>query len=449
MHKKVLLVIILVVLVAGCVGDSNGVPDFSNPFSTSGDFEPQEEEKVEGHEDVVSIKDVRLVPSSPVYPRGQEVVFTVVVENKDETKTAEEVYVDLFDPSLFEIISQDKCSKKNTCEILPQGEKVVHFSLKAPTKKETGNVRVDTNLEFRTIYQFKSNTKMDLMVANLEEITNMERTGKGMSPELSKTIGSGPIKIEPRLSGSESYALTKYSTSIEFQLSDKGSGGILENEIEPTELKITFPEEFPQVQAPGSPDAGSGITGYLSLDDVDDNESSDQAEVLSHGEEGCDEENKQCGDGLHCSYGRCCSEEPYEVQNNNGDCKEYTCRGENRVCTKTYGGCGTVGLHEAEGKCPNAETECCSVESEAPEVVYRPGTENVSSGVHFRCTENNVCENWEKMRFFEDRTPKMIFTAITPDIGNVPYKTYTLMAEMEYRYEVRDDYQVVVEEFDG
>ena len=534
--------ILLVVIVAGC----------TNNFSLGGggSFEPQQKETNNGLEDVVTVKNSYMVPSPPIYPREQGVAFNIVIENKDKKRTAKNVYVELYNPSVFTKVTQDKCLKGSTCTILPQGQKTVQFSLTAPSTQETGNVKVDTELQYRVVYDFVATTKLDVLVANMDEIISLQRAGKSFSPTVTKNKGSGPMKVDLSLIGEKQFVLDGYSATIKAQADNWGSGSLLNNEIEETSLKIVFPPEFDNIIAPGSPrtredaidplritgevvgdffsitgnvidctppcshgegdcDSNNDCEGILvckdapgtdihiggvgesekdlccnldevvstdgrcvpdtvssdsgGTEDIDDSGSDEETEPLKHNEGDCTE--NPCKSGFVCrqytiadvTKGKCCYPEENTI-NDDYRCAIDTCSNKtNQECRKKYGSlgwgsCNSMGLWEGIGKCPNDDDLCCASSDPSPPNIYKPGGDITDKGLEFRCTENEegytVCENGVSINLFKGKTEPFIFTADAPDFEEeIPYRTYSILAQLEYDYEVRDSFPVTIEEF--
>src|SRR3990172_33280 len=89
--KYYLLPILALLLAAGCIGGGLFGEDV---------IKVSEQTVSEGPKDAIRITSIETIPRSPVLP-DHDVSLFFIIENTDDTKTAYNVRVDLFNPSSF------------------------------------------------------------------------------------------------------------------------------------------------------------------------------------------------------------------------------------------------------------------------------------------------------------------------------------------------------------
>lgn len=209
----------------------------------------KEEATVEGSSDMIVITDVRIEEGSTILPE-QDVTLGLTIENNDDEKIAENVIVDLFDPSMFVCLDEngeesdcvpDQCGKASPCSIPPGGLKRISFSLKAPTEERTGNLVVDITPTFQVKYDFENTLSYEIKVVNSTEITRLRRLGEIVSFNTAKSIGSGPVQLDAQLKSTAGFVLAGQPAAIIFTIKDIGTQGSLEDsKLGMNRVKITF-----------------------------------------------------------------------------------------------------------------------------------------------------------------------------------------------------------------
>lgn len=215
--------------------------------------------------DAMVIKDIQTIPRSPLLP-NQGVVLSFIVENKDDLKTLENVFVDMYNAPLFKNMQGEICNLYQSvppcppsecgngeCRILPGEEKPITFELLSPTEKEIVNIRTQEKLDFRAKYDFYGSLLYTVPVVNMDEIINRQRQGERTQVQISKAHGSGPIQIDVELFGAP-YILSGYSATFLFKIQNRGSGVLTgKNEIGVDDFVIQFPAELVngRIIAPG------------------------------------------------------------------------------------------------------------------------------------------------------------------------------------------------------
>jgi len=239
------LSLILVILLSGCTEDVIHI---------------EETVTEEGFRDVLVIKDITTIPSSPLIP-DVDVILSFIVENEDEEKEAINVKVELFDATGFkneggEVCNSavkpcqpNQCSEDNLCKFLPGEQKLISFVLKAPTEDEIATLETDIELRFRVEYAFDGSLLYRTMVIDMEELKARQRAGETVSLEIPKFLGSGPVQIDVELMGAP-YIISGYSGTFLFRVKKVSSIGILKNSIIPEgNLRIEFPTDLGEVEA--------------------------------------------------------------------------------------------------------------------------------------------------------------------------------------------------------
>ncbi len=257
MRIRTLFFILPIIAIAGCT-----LPSGIFPGQDVIKAVPSTQE--EGPRDVLVIKDIGTIPKSPVLA-GQNILLSFVIENLDAEKEAKDVVVELFDAPLFKnkagvlcnsgkdvcVPTGNECTSSNKCTILPGEQKQITYDLFAPDDKAIANLEASLDLNFRVQYAFSGSTLLKLVVVNLEEIKARQRAESQITLDILKSVGSGPVKIDVELKGSN-YMLSGMSGTLGFIVKtagDTGKGSLLYSKIpEKTSttdgLRIVFPAEL-------------------------------------------------------------------------------------------------------------------------------------------------------------------------------------------------------------
>lgn len=275
MKRTIPILLLLVVFVSGCT-----LP--FNPFG--GDVVDVTTSVInEGPSDLVVIKDSIAIPHPPLLP-NQNFIFSFVVENRDNMKSADNVVIDLYNAPLIkdshtkeicnvydpnkkpctprqgECIEQcelNPCTDSNKCSILPGEEKSINFDLLTPSEKEIVNIMTDISLNYKVKYSSGGSLLYVVPIINKDEIIKRQRAGEKTTLTVSKSLGSGPVKVDVELYGAP-YILGGESATFLFKLRNAGSGTLEENNaIKIGNMKIIFPMDIFEV-------SNSEITSALS-----------------------------------------------------------------------------------------------------------------------------------------------------------------------------------------
>ena len=240
--KIALLAMILLVFVSGCT-----VFDFGSDV-----IKINQARKEEGVKDVMEIGNVQTIPKSPVLP-DQPLMLSMTLENKDKTKDASVVRVDLFDAPLLKSSEGALCNSRNkpcrasvcgsdACVLLPAEQKYISFDLLSPTENEIANIKQDINPRFTVNYDFKGETTLLIPVVNVEEVKKLQRQGKEVAIDSPHIVGSGPVKVN--IETTQKFLLAGYGTTLLFTVEDVGNGDVLNSKIKKDDLSITFPGDI-------------------------------------------------------------------------------------------------------------------------------------------------------------------------------------------------------------
>jgi len=208
-----------------------------------------------GYKDILLIKDLKTLPLPPLLP-DQQFTLSFLLENQDETKSAENVVVNLFDPAIFKSESGSALTAdektKEIGNILPLGQKQVSYKLRAPTQEEIANIIVKPVVSFKVNYDFQTTTTYDVVVVDEDEILRLQKAGQTITIPTTESIGSGPVKIDIELLGSNKVILAGQDAVIKVQIIDSGSGALKDSEIQESSLEVEIPDEFVIEELPPS-----------------------------------------------------------------------------------------------------------------------------------------------------------------------------------------------------
>lgn len=224
-----------------------------------------------GTRDILTIENIRTISPSPVFP-DELVTLEFIINNLDDTKTADGVYVDLYDPAFMTctkagtngacLPKEDRCSATAPCSILPLGNEPITYELRSPKEEQIANIDSTAKLSFRVLYQSVGSSTMDLVVANYDEIQRAQRAGQSMAATASRSLGSGPVELQMDLMNRD-YALSGKSATIKLQVVDLGShGGSIVNSVIPAgDLVIDFSQLSSSNIVPGGIVSDAGLAG--------------------------------------------------------------------------------------------------------------------------------------------------------------------------------------------
>ncbi len=187
--------------------------------------------------DVITIADAYTLPKPPVLT-SQPFDLFIELESKEKEKIISG-YLELYDTSVF----HNQSNVSQTFTLLPTEKRVFDFSFLAPTNEEIANVKLTPRISFRVLYDFSTSSSLDVVAVNLEEVRKAQQAGESLSFVSNKVLGSGPVKIDISLVGSD-YVLAGYPFLLQLKLLNEGRGMLKGNEIKKGKLKLIIPDGF-------------------------------------------------------------------------------------------------------------------------------------------------------------------------------------------------------------
>ncbi len=217
------------------------------------------EKKVSDISDIVTISNVRMIPSSPILP-DTTVTFSFDVKNMHENEIAKCIHARLYSYYPFKIVKNnnipgESCYEsgfvpKNEIEVVNRGDlypgekTVVSYTLRSPSSDEIGNLTTNLELKYRMTYNFVGNTIFQFVIVNQTQINDMEQAGKSLNLETMNKMGPGPIKIRMKLLNGGNMIIGGTTGIVEFKIENTGSGTISNyyNVIGKNKLTIGIPK---------------------------------------------------------------------------------------------------------------------------------------------------------------------------------------------------------------
>jgi len=232
------LLVLSVVFVSGCI-DLGGIFG-SNVINVQQTTIPNSER------DPLIIKSATTLPTGLVLP-DQDVKLITILQNKDNLKIAHNVFVDLFNPSIFKCIYPDgsfaggrpcvtediKFSRANWNNLLPGEESQVIFNLKSPSENEIAGIKQTTTLDYKASYDFESSLSYVVPVVDVQEIISRQQANEKTTVQISKSHSTGPVQIDAELQGAQ-YILDGQKAVMLFKIKNVGSGTLKDSVIENT-----------------------------------------------------------------------------------------------------------------------------------------------------------------------------------------------------------------------
>lgn len=121
----------------------------------------------------------------------------------------------------------------------PQSTAVIQFRLKA----RNVNVKTPCNLGVMAQYKYKTFTTSSVTFVNQQELENLRNQGTDISESGSMVVGEGPVKSYIEIPGQPILVGTGESTALmTFWVENKGSGRLVDNKIETSDVAITSEE---------------------------------------------------------------------------------------------------------------------------------------------------------------------------------------------------------------
>jgi len=456
-NLMILTVLILVILASGCTSVSNVIM-------------PSQTVKEIGYRDVLTINDVKTLPVPPVIP-DEEISFSFVLENRDEQKSARNVNVNLFDPSIFTVL--EKSTNQQT--ILPLAQELINYKLRAPSTDKIANVITTPTLNFKVNYDFNASTAYDVLVVSEDEIKRLQQVGQTVTVPTTKSFASGPIEIDIELQGNSKTIISGYDAVFLVTIYDRGSGSLLNSSIPKGSLEIRFP--YGLVDPEKDVDkmiiiegdnvvTAKAVTGYatsdcqFSVNGINDDCISDSDCTADWT---CVESDPtyiySASTGTKCINGKCCYDWSQYIKCKKGQCQNPEFSTDKKSIVYEY---TQEQTHKEECWCTGYTVdECINAIGSKPQGPIEPakgkepdvGFTRVSPRWYCKKDDENkelVCRNdGDKIDLFKKKSPLLYFRIIgVPKSPDLIYKTYTIIATASYTYELRGQYKVEVRPYE-
>ena len=231
-------------------------------------------EQTVGTNNAIVISDKYTLPEKTVLPdTNLQLFINIQNQDNDANKVAKNVYINLFDASVFkgvytETVSgkavtkavlcnkdqskcqPDVCGIKSACTMYMGSERPMTFMLRSPTLGEIANIITDAKLHFLVSYDYSGSSSYEVLVVDYNEIVRRQRAGESLSTTLNQVRGSGPVVIDvaeriPFITSSADKT-TSTDSMITFTIRDRGNGEPKNSSIEPGKFRIEFPNDLVQ-----------------------------------------------------------------------------------------------------------------------------------------------------------------------------------------------------------
>ncbi len=194
--------------------------------------------------DPIVIRDIMTIPTSPVLP-DQEVYFSFIIENVNKVHTVTNVRADLFNAPGFKNAAghlcnsgvnvclpdvPPDCTNIRPCDLLPGEQRQIQYTLKAPSKVQIANIKTQTRLDFKVLYDFDSEMNFVIPAVNKEEVIRRQREGEKLDITFEKSFSAGPVRLDVQPLG-VNYILDDLPTIMLFSVANVGSGNLMKSEI--------------------------------------------------------------------------------------------------------------------------------------------------------------------------------------------------------------------------
>lgn len=217
--------VLLVVLLMGCV-------QFSN-FNTLLGGAAQEESKPE---DVLLIKDLLVIPKSPV-TAGSEFTLTYQVNSVLTAPGSKEI-----DGATAEAYDSGRCkaseAKKSLGKLFPGSTEIVSWKFTTPSNSDLGGLEAACNVRFKISYKYDALSVIDATIVSKEKYEKSQRAGETLSviPKIQK--GAGPVKINIGYDRTAQPFIAGSNVPVSIVIQDLGKG--LLNGVEKDKIKVSF-----------------------------------------------------------------------------------------------------------------------------------------------------------------------------------------------------------------
>lgn len=217
--------VLLTVFLVGCVQLSN--------FNTLLGGQQQVESQPE---DVLLIKDLLVIPKSPV-TAGSEFTMTYQVNNVLTSPGAKEI-----DGATAEIYDSGRCkageAKKSLGKLFPGSTEIVGWKFTAPSNSELGGLEATCHIRFKISYRYDALSVIDATVVSKEKYEKSQRAGETLSAIPKIQQAAGPVKISVNYDGNPQPFIAGTNVPVSIIIRDLGNG--LLNGVEKGKIKVSF-----------------------------------------------------------------------------------------------------------------------------------------------------------------------------------------------------------------
>ena len=251
--KKLIPLLILVVLTAGCID----LPDFLQ----SG----MDTQTTELPPDIMVIQNSNVIPRPPVNAQDQ---FTVSfeIQNQDDLREVEDVMVQLYDYGLCNPLSgtpdwivTQGIYTSTFADFAPDQTEFVEWTFQAPSSDQMGYLETTCPVRYKVSYEFTAASQIDTQVISSDRLKQLQRTGQTPNFTAKQVVGRGPVKIYFSYGASLPIRTSSDIDSILpifITVQDKGSGIL--SDLEEGKLKFYVPDDF-TVKTCGKFDCDNGV----------------------------------------------------------------------------------------------------------------------------------------------------------------------------------------------
>ncbi len=421
--RIILILIVIMILFSGCIEQLNELKLWLETWAKSAGkqfgfnvVKTQEKQVDLGATDVLVIKSVSIIPEPPILPK-QWVFLMYTLQNLGK-KPIDYVTVDLYDAPEFrnnlgKLCNLENackpevllCAEGNPCKLNPREEKQVRFRLISPKVEE----KTYATLSARIRYKYKTNTSYSFSVLNRHEIERRQREGKVLSITNEKIITDGPVFVDIYLVNTK-YGIGGEDLIIALQVKERGSGDLVNTQIEHGDLIVFLPPEL--LKNGGENLKGTNVISVFKKGN----------EVCTNKKDVCIRGSIKVKDGSYC-----CTICPKSYWNTwQRTCVDYA---------KCEWGSGFPGK---ERFCENG-LKCC-----VPKKNKLTGTRDYD--IPYIYCENGICKNLGVIPLHEGMSAPiyLVFKNI-PDVDIM--KTVTIKATVRYTYELRHKFTVEVKPY--
>jgi hypothetical protein len=400
-----------------------------------------------GKSDILLVRDAFIIPTPPLLP-DQSVPLSFTLENQDTVKTAENVVIDLFNAPTFRdsvgnsLCNQVKCkpnlcSTTNACSLLAGEQKQINIDMTSPKESEIAGIKTDTSFDYKINYDSDGSLIYTIPAVNYDEVVKLQRANKKQTLQIAKSYGPGPMQIDVELLGAQ-YILAGQDAILLFKLHNDGSGTVKDSKIGCNQ------DNFKTVVS--SPITGMAVGGYTGA-------------VIAQGGTG-----PQTGSMCTTSDGKIGSCQFVS------DCPGPIFSGYQSMpgyCTDPSSDydiiqCCVPSQSSVTGTTPTQVTaqESCNrggMIIKFPAGVNLPElkSDGTIENSLFTCqvdqtTGGHICVNKKNIDIFKDESRVSLRFRINipkTQLGDAPFKSYTIQAYVYYVYELRNSVSVTINPF--